>query len=116
MYRRTQNFLSEDTHQVKVAIEGHEGADKHTTVEDRDPHAVIHVLQHLAAARHRLLKERSRKSTGSGSGRGKGRDGHSEARGKNIKDQHQKPNNNVLQLYFRLDTAHTYTIPQSTGT
>lgn len=43
-----------------MPIEGHEGPDQGTPVQNRDPHAVVHVLQHLAAPRHRLEKKKKK--------------------------------------------------------
>jgi len=43
-----------DTHQVEMAVEGHERPHEDPAIQDGDPHAVVDVLQHLAAPRHRL--------------------------------------------------------------
>lgn len=40
---------SRKTHQVEVTIEGHQCSHKHPTIQNRNPHAVVHILQHLAA-------------------------------------------------------------------
>lgn len=54
------------THQVEMAIERHERSHKHPAIQNSDPHAVVHVLQHLAAPRHRLEERERRRDKGRG--------------------------------------------------
>ena len=70
-----------------MAIECHERSHKNPAIQNSDPHAVVHVLQHLAAPRHGLGekeirgdKRRDEEMKRAGDGAGGGRGGIGRAR------------------------------------